>query len=960
MLIEGWTLRRNRGNRNQTPERHRRCCQLACQLRKSKGKIGTRRRFFYFSQSKLTYNRLTMATATPASSQTTDKEAGTTQTGFDRVINLTTRLATSWVGLLTVYAGALLGAVVAFQKFKEPLAGVPLWGRVAIVAAPLVLALFHTIPAFIEQRRTKQLTQITGSLQPGYFQLAPREEETSFTRADGKHHEVLRWLQQSSSPVLYLTGLSGSGKSSLLAASVLPNLERENAVVVRLRGYQDPLSTLERELRLPGVVWQRVASDTADLPSLLERASRRLQSRRLLVVFDQFEEFVILQDLDKHVRFNELIAAVRQRPIAGVTFLFVFRSDYIGVIEKLALPGLNQDTNWKEVPPFSEGAARDFMRGSGLRVSDDLLRDVLREAAEIEQTKGLIRPITINLCGLVLGRFATGLPRGFRPGQLIRGFLRESVLLPRVRDIAPKILTQLISSYVTKRPRTVAELAEDTSINPAEVRGCLRVLGHSDRAIVRPLDAGQETWEISHDFLVPLLDSIVTRWSVSLWRRTRPWLPWVAATCIVVMVIIASQIRRDPIVELESLGWHIHEGNGGLSLQFDGLPPKQSLSALLRIHEPINMNLDTLGTVSEWGDLNNLSKLVLICRKDCDLSPLTNLKNLQDLFLTGPGIRDLSPVGDLLALTKLQISSENVDDLLPLQALTKLSELNLATDPKIRDLSPLTNLNLLELDLSDTNVTDLSPLKKLMRLSTLRLYNTNQDALSQLSDLGLSDLLVGGPNVTDLSPLKNLKRLSTLTLYMTEANLSPLKDFSHLSSLTIIVGNIPDTPSLGNSKEPLSRSQYTTSLDRLSVLKDLESLSSLQVTGKKVRDISALRGFTYLRQLGLESTRVSDLSPLRDLVGLSVLGLSDSEVSDLFPLKKLKNLAYLNLSDTDVSDVSPLKSLQSLSYLNLSNTRVSDVSPLKDLTKLTKLDLRGTEVRDISPLKDLTNLTTLR
>jgi hypothetical protein len=240
---------------------------------------------------------------------------------------------------------------------------------------------------------------------------------------------------------------------------VLPNLERENTVVVRLRGYQDPVDALERELRLPGVVWQKAAPDTADLPSLLERASRYLGSRRLLIVLDQFEEFVILQDPDKHERFNQLMAALKQRPLEGVTLLFVFRCDYIGVVEKLALPPMHQDTNWKLVPQFTESAARDFMRGSGLQVGDDLLRDVLREAAEIEQTKGLIRPITINLCGLVLGRFATGLPRGFRPGQLIRGFLRESVSALSIREVAPRIIPHLISPNLTKRPCAVADLA---------------------------------------------------------------------------------------------------------------------------------------------------------------------------------------------------------------------------------------------------------------------------------------------------------------------------------------------------------------------------------------------------------------------------------------------------------------------------------------------------------------------
>src|SRR5208283_1498509 len=436
-----------------------------------------------------------MAAASPAPLPTaTAGAADSAASGLGRAIERTLGLANSWVGKLTAYVVAVTAGVYAFQKFAEPLKGRPFWILVSLLAAPLVLALvFQAIPELVDRRRRKRLTEIAGHLQAGYFQLAPREDEASFTRADGKHEEILRWLEQRTSPILYLTGLSGSGKSSLLAAWVLPRLER--TVVVRLRGYQDPVAVLEQELLRPGVIWQKPTAETGGVRPLLERACRSIRPRRLLVVLDQFEEFVILQDPDRQQRFGQLMSAMREQPIAGLTFVFVFRNEYTGLIEKLALPPLNQNTNWKEVPPFTESAARDFVQASGLEVSDELLRDVLREAAEIEQTRGIIRPVTINLCGLVLGRFATGLPRGFRPGGLVRGFLRESVLLPPIRDLAPVLVPHLITRNVTKRPRTVAELAADTASDPAAVRGCLRVLGQSDRAIVRPLDEEQQTWE---------------------------------------------------------------------------------------------------------------------------------------------------------------------------------------------------------------------------------------------------------------------------------------------------------------------------------------------------------------------------------------------------------------------------------------------------------------------------------
>src|SRR5271165_3228402 len=596
-----------------------------------------------------------MAAASPAPLLTaTAGAADSAATGLGRAIERTLGLAKSWVGLLTAYVVAVTAAVYAFQKFAEPLRGSSRWILLALLAAPVVFALvFQAIPELVDRRRRKRLAEITGHLQAGYFQLAPRQDEASFTRADAKHEELLRWLEQRTSPVLYLTGLSGSGKSSLLAAWVLPRLERKDTVVIRLRGYQDPVAVLEQELLRPGVIWQKPTAEAGGARPLLERACRYLRPRRLLVVLDQFEEFVILQDPDRQQRFGQLMSALCQQPIADLTFLFVFRSDYIGLIEKLALPPLNQNTNWKEVPPFTESAARDFVQASGLHFGDQLLSDVLREAAEIEQTKGIIRPVTINLCGLVLGRFATGLPRGFRPGQLIRGFLRESVSALSIREVAPRIIPHLISSNLTKRPCTVAELAQDTALDPAAVRGCLRVLGQSERAIVRPLDEEQQTWEISHDFLVPLLDSIVARWSVALWRKARPWLPWLAAAAMVLVVVAAANWRRDPIAELGHLGWKVQEKDKALELEFDGLPPRENLRVLQRTSQPLHVTItgvDNITSMSGW-----------------------SVKNLTHLDLSGTQVSDVSPLRDLTSLTRLNLSGTPVSDASPLKELTNLT-----------------------------------------------------------------------------------------------------------------------------------------------------------------------------------------------------------------------------------------------------------------------------------------------
>ena len=139
----------------------------------------------------------------------------------------------------------------------------------------------------------------------------------------------------------------------------------------------------------------------------------------------------------------------------------------------------------------------------------------------------------------------------------------------------------------------------------------------------------------------------------------------------------------------------------------------------------------------------------------------------------------------------------------------------------------------------------------------------------------------------------------------------------------------------------------------------LTSLAVLDLSGTKVRNISALSKLTSLSKLNLNDTEVSEISALSKLTSLSTLYLSGTQVSEISALSKLTSLSELCLSGTQVSDISALSKLTSLSELDLSNTKVSDISALSKLTSLSKLDLSGTEVTDISALSKLTSLSEL-
>ena len=182
---------------------------------------------------------------------------------------------------------------------------------------------------------------------------------------------------------------------------------------------------------------------------------------------------MILHEPERRAQLEAFLAALIERPVPNVTTVLVLRSDYLGALDQLDLPPLRQRDNWHEIGPFTQAVAAAFFDRSGLNLGPELRAEVLKEAGEVEENPGLIRPITLNMFGLVLSRFEGRLPRGFPAGRLLRGYLRAELNKPEVRDHAIAIVREMVTDDGTKHPRSEADLATRTNLDPKPVRGCL-------------------------------------------------------------------------------------------------------------------------------------------------------------------------------------------------------------------------------------------------------------------------------------------------------------------------------------------------------------------------------------------------------------------------------------------------------------------------------------------------------
>jgi hypothetical protein len=666
-----------------------------------------------------------------------------------------------------------------------------------VVGPPLYIVAFGSFPRLVQIWRQKRravmaLEPVLATTVDAYFRLDPyiKQSPATFHREDGAHEKVLEWVRGTNRPLLFLSGASGAGKSSVLEGYVLPTLREEGWRVVEVRDYADPLGALEKAVRTP-----------------------RRRGVRLLAVFDQFEEFIILggqASAEKDEQFLTRVRELRRVPLPGVCLLFAFRTDYQSAIEALDLDELNSRSTWTEIAPFRRGAARRFLERAPQRPSTELVDRLLNGADALNDTPGLYRPVTLNMLGLALqdfDRVFTG-----RAERVVPGYLEAAIADRSIREVAPRVIKEMVTEAATKQTQTVTELCATTGLRAPDVTACLNRL--AAKGLARRLGGADGLWELSHDF--------VARQFALLLGRLRPS-PWPRVAMVASPILFALAL-------------------GGAVLGIPIYLQKQASDALEALGVSVTKESDLqLGiSVAKESDLQVARFPAITCEATLKTAvPHLIVKGVQALDLSGitthtAGITARCPSGAQPGKV------ENIDSLKDLTALRWL-DMN-AT--KVTDLEPLKGLTALQwLDLSFTKVENLEPLKGLAALQWLSLVGaTRVENVEPLKDLtALQWLHLGRTNVENLEPLKGLRALWWLDVDGTRVrNLEPLKGLTALKELD-----------LGGA----------TRVENLEPLRGLTALEKLHVPG--VRSLEPVEDLPALRELYPEGVPDKELAGLR-------------------------------------------------------------------------------------------------
>ena len=140
----------------------------------------------------------------------------------------------------------------------------------------------------------------------------------------------------------------------------------------------------------------------------------------------------------------------------------------------------------------------------------------------------------------------------------------------------------------------------------------------------------------------------------------------------------------------------------------------------------------------------------------------------------------------------------------------------------------------------------------------------------------------------------------------------------------------------------------------------LSSLSSLDLSGNGISDISQISAMTGLRNLNLSENLITDISPLANLINLKSLNLSNNKIYDLNPLSNVTALSELDISDNvTVTNLSGISRLTNIQTLKMSNVTITNLDDLRTFTGLVNLKIDGTLITNLEPLNGITSLSAL-
>lgn len=388
---------------------------------------------------------------------------------------------------------------------------------------------------------------------PGLRAFAFAESDRFFGRED-QIAEVLRRLRRHR--FLAVIGASGSGKSSLIRAGVIPVLDQRLRTrsgsrwrIAIMTPGNAPIARLAESLAAPTALGTE-AMDTAMHRGMLEATLRRgalgliqavrenLGDGNLLLLVDQFEElFRVTQRADAYedpsLAFVRLLLEAGAQQEVPIYVLLTMRSDFLG--DCVRFPGLPEAINRSQylIPNLSREQRREVITGPvalrGAAITPRLVHRLLNDVGDASDQLTTLQHALMRTWDHWSAQAQPGEPLDLVHYEAI-GTLSSALerhaeeALAELRDEDARRIAETVFKRLTERgadgrdvrhPTTLADLCAVTGQSREAVLAVLAVFRRPDRCFLLP---GTEV-ELDDDGVVDIAHESLIR----VWRQLREW-----------------------------------------------------------------------------------------------------------------------------------------------------------------------------------------------------------------------------------------------------------------------------------------------------------------------------------------------------------------------------------------------------------------------------------------------------
>jgi WD40 repeat protein len=361
--------------------------------------------------------------------------------------------------------------------------------------------------------------------------LLPFERGETLLGRDGDVQRVLALVTSTEFRFGYLSGEAGSGKTSLLRAGIVPQAESQGRGVIYIpRTGNTPRTSLLQALekQFPGAAG---AGEGRSLRASLTATVRSQNIPHLLIVFDQFEEFLIANPTrSTRAPFLADVGECYAAANLPVAFLFSLRREFVEDLQDFA-PGVPQPLdirfrsslrNWDRATALGvlNAAAAHDQVGFAETLKESLIADLLRD--------GQVRPVEVQLVATRLqDEGIHDVPRYRTAGGargILAAYVKEAIepLGPGTPELTRQITRHLLRALCAanrdvRRPKglQLVELRD-------QIRAAMQVSGQGgllasgaalDAALREALQRclqrylvipeSEESYNLAHDYIVP-------------------------------------------------------------------------------------------------------------------------------------------------------------------------------------------------------------------------------------------------------------------------------------------------------------------------------------------------------------------------------------------------------------------------------------------------------------------------